>query len=200
MLFVEQVLALSQLIKAHNISLYNLTNKVRELRYHGSLAYCNRNHYFKDWATVNIKNGNLIDYGYQLTKINFPYSAYVLSQRLANSKTNIHRSFGQCIAERESYINQSESLGFIPLKQLPHYLQYIKSGDIIGIVRNSPPPADAIHHLAIAYVHDNQVSMIHASDKKNFQKVIVTNSLMDYLNYYKDSAGIILLRPIFSRN
>ena len=197
MLFVEEVLASSELIKQQQFNLNNLTKETKNLRYHGTLSYCNRNHYFKDWAITNISKGYVTDAAYQISGITFPFEADVMSKKIAESSGDIHRSDFACIQEREQAINEGH-LGFIPLRDLPKYLKDIKPGDIIGIVRTPGGRADAVHHLGIAYVHNNLVSMIHASSKSG--KVVIANTLMEYLNQYKDSQGIILLRPQLMHN
>ncbi len=197
MLFVEQVLSASELIKQKRLNLDNLIQDTKDLRYHGDLAYCNRNHYFKDWATVNIEKGYVTDEAYRLTHILFPYTADVMSKKIATDDNDAHKKDLACIIKREGFINQ-QKLGFIPLTDLPRYLRFIKSGDIIGIVRTPNGKADAVHHLGIAYVHDNVVSMIHASSKSG--KVVIADTLTGYLGQYTDSQGIILLRPQLMHN
>ena len=197
MLFVEEVLASSELIKQQQFNLNNLTTETKNLRYHGTLSYCNRNHYFKDWAITNISKGYVTDAAYQISGITFPFEADVMSKKIAESTGDLHRADLACIQEREQAINDGH-LGFIPLRDLPKYLRYIKPGDIIGLVRTPSGHADAVHHLGIAYIHNNTVSMIHASSKSG--KVVIANTLMEYLNQYKDSQGIILLRPQLMHN
>jgi len=193
MLFTEEILALSNLIRLGQLNLANFTAMIKTERYHGEVAYCNRNHYFKDWSLVNQKKHLVIDEGLLLTGIVLPYPAHVLGDRIAKNPHDPHRADLSCIQEREFLINH-EQLGFIPLKDLPKYLQDIQPGDIIGIVRIPKGRADSIHHLGIAYVHHSSgiVSMIDASS--DAKQVVVAPSLMGYLAQFKDSQGIILLR------
>lgn len=192
MLFIEEVVAVSQLLKEHALNIANLTREVKHLRYHGAVCYCNRNHYFKDWALANIKKGIFVDEALRLTHTTLPYSADVMSAYIRKTlASNPHAQDLSCIARRENLINH-EALGFIPLKDLPGYLPQIKSGDIIGIIRTPHGRADSVHHLGIAYVHGNIVSMIHASS--DAKKVIISDTLLGYLARFKDSQGIILLR------
>ncbi|MFN7095542.1 MAG: N-acetylmuramoyl-L-alanine amidase-like domain-containing protein, partial [Burkholderiales bacterium] len=191
MLFVEHILAVSELIKSNKLNLNNLASRIKEERYHGNLSYCNRNHYFKDWALDNQKKLWVSDEGMRLSRLALPYSAHVLSDSITNSKNNLHAADLACIKKREQIINQ-EQLGFIPVKELPKYLLQIKPGDIIGIVRTSNGRADSIYHLGIAYVHNGKVGMIHASS--DAKQVVIADSLLAYLGEFKDSQGIILLR------
>ena len=194
MLFVEMVLASSELIKANKLNKSNLINSIKLLRYHGDVSYCSRNHYFKDWALVNIQKGYLTDVAYSLTNTKLPYAADVISMRLKNKPNDIHHNDLACIKDREVLVNK-QSIGIIPLKKLPSLLGSIKSGDIIGIVRTPNGVADSISHLGIASVSDGVVSMIHASSK--FKKVVIADSITHYLGQYKDTYGILLLRPQF---
>ena len=192
MLFIEEVLATSKLIKQHDLNLPSLTNEIVKLRYHGAISYCDRNHYFKDWAFVNIKNGFITDEGLNLTGINSAYNVSSMSTYLSHHN-DLHSSDLKCILSREAFINQNEKIGFIPLKDLDKSLRKIKSGDIIGIIRTPKGRADSIHHLGIAYVHDGVISMIHASSE--YHKVIISPTLKGYLERFKDSQGIVLFRP-----
>jgi hypothetical protein len=130
MLFVEEVLATSELIKSETLNSKNLAAITNVLRYHGKNSYCSRNNYFKDWALSNIKKDFVTDVAYNLTKINYPYNADVLSTVIKNSPNNIHKDSLQCIIDREYYINQ-KPLGFIPMALLNKNLKFIKNGDII---------------------------------------------------------------------
>lgn len=191
MLFVEHVLAVSYLIKHNDLNLKNLTSLVKDERYHGALAYCNRNHYFKDWALTNQHKGLVYDAALPLTGIDLPYSAHVMSDWIKNQPNSLHYSDLACIQKRETLINQ-EKIGFIPLKILPHYIKDIQAGDIIGIVRTPKGRADSIHHLAIAYLHNGKVGLVDASS--DYKRVVIAPSLMGYLAQFQDSEGIILFR------
>lgn len=192
MLFIEEVLAVSRLIKQNTLTLDGLTKEIKLLRYHGDVTYCARNHYFKDWVSVNISKGFVSDEGYALTKELYPYKANILSELIMqNRRLALHKNNEACIKVRENYINSQEKLGFIPLKQLPKYLTKIHTGDIIGIVRD-PRNADGVHHLGIAYVESGVVKMIDASSIK--KEVVVEPSLMGYLSKFHDALGIVLIR------
>jgi hypothetical protein len=193
MLFVEEVLATSKLIKNGKLNLKNLETETIKLRYHGALSYCNRNHYFKDWAFINEKNGNIADAGLAFSGDLLPYNVNSMSSYLSTHKENLHSNNLMCIKSREDFINKNEKIGFIPLLKLDKYLPRIKSGDIIGIIRTPKGRADSVHHLGLAYVHDGVVSMIHASSQEH--KVMVSPTLNGYLAKFKDSQGIVLFRP-----
>jgi hypothetical protein len=189
MLFIEEVFAYSNMLKHKQQSLDNLTSGIRDIRYHGEVSYCNRNHYYKDWALHNISNGLFIDVAKGLTNQYSNYPVDVLSQRIA--KLPEHVADVACIKAREDYIN-SQKLGFISLKELPKYLSKIKAGDLIGIVRTPNGRADSVYHLGVAYIHDGKVGMIHASSKH--KKVVIADTITGYLDQFDNSQGIILLR------
>ena len=192
MLFVEEVVAAGSLIKQEELNINSLTKSIKELRYHGDVSYCERNHYFKDWALDNKSKDKVIDEAYALSGVSFPFKADVISNRLSSNSNDIHAEDLACIIKREQQINQQQ-LGYIPLKDVKKSLTYIQAGDIIGIVRSPNSHADAVHHLGIAYVKPGQpVGMIHASSEAG--KVVLADSLQAYLAKFKDSQGIILLR------
>src|SRR5579863_4605455 len=181
MLFIEEVFAFSKMVKNKQQSVDDFTAGIKDIRYHGDVAYCNRNHYFKDWATENINKGLFSDQATELTHQYLSYPADVLSRAIANIPA--HAGDVECIKSREEYINTLK-LGFIPLKVLPKYLSKIKSGDIVGIVRKPVGRADSVHHLGIAYVHNNKVGMIDASSI--YKKVVIEDTLTGYLAKFKN--------------
>ncbi len=189
MLFIEEVFAYANMLKHKQQSIDDLTSGIKDVRYHGEVAYCNRNHYYKDWALSNINKGLFIDVAKKLTNQYSSYPVDVLSQRIAKLPT--HAADVACIKSREDYIN-TQKLGFISMKELPKYLPKIKAGDMIGIVRTPNGKADSVYHLGIAYIHDGKVGMIHASSKQ--KKVVIADTITEYLGQFDNSQGIILLR------
>ena len=189
MLFVEEVIVLSRLIKTQQLNLNNYIAGIKQIRYHGDVTYCNRNHYFKDWVVMNESQNILQDIGINLTNQVLPNHATILGNIISKNPSNIHYSDLQCIKAREQIVNK-ETIGFIPIAKLPQYLKYIKPGDIIA---NNPTKSDVIRHLGIAYIRNGVVGYINASSRKENMKVVIYQSLMDYLHKYND-AGIVLVR------
>ena len=190
MLFIEEVVVVSRLLQENKLTLDNYVAGIKQIRYHGDVTYCNRNHYFKDWAVMNERQGIVMDIASNLMHIRYPYLANVMSKNIAKNPENMHYPHINCIIARESVVN-TEQIGFIPLKQLSKYLKYVQSGDIIGIIRN-PTKADPVQHLGIAYLHDGKVGMIDASSIHS--KVVIEESLLVYLAKFNNSKGIILFR------
>lgn len=193
MLFVEEVVVLSRLIRSNRLTIDNYIDGIKDIRYHGSVSYCNRNHYFKDWAITNEQRGLVRDVGLQLTGEFVPNNAYILGNTIADNESNIHHADLACIRSREKIIDQ-KNIGFIAVGKLPSYLKYIKDGDIIGVVSAHPTKSDSIRHLGFAHLgNKQQVGYLNASSLKG--KVVIYASLLDYL-YSHNDAGIVLLRPI----
>ncbi|MFN8770866.1 MAG: N-acetylmuramoyl-L-alanine amidase-like domain-containing protein [Neisseriaceae bacterium] len=190
MLFVEEVVVLARLIQSQELNLDNYINGIKKIRYHGNVSYCNRNHYFKDWAVMNESQNILEDVGLKLTGKTLPNTAHILGDVIARNESNIHYSNLACIRDREKILDR-ETIGFIDIKYLPKYLKFIKSGDIIGVVTSNPIRSDSIRHVGIAYVKSGKVGYLNASSIKS--KVVIYDNLMKYLIKHKD-AGIILFR------
>lgn len=190
MLFVEEVIVVSRLIKMDKLNLASYIDGIKQIRYHGDVAYCNRNHYFKDWAVMNESQGIVEDMGLRLGGQVLPNTAHILGDNIVKNKDNIHYASLSCIRDREKVVN-TETIGFIPIKKLSKYLKDIQSGDIVGVVASNPIKSDAVRHLGIAYVNNGKVGYLNASSLKH--KVVIYDSLMDYLTDHKD-AGIVLLR------
>lgn len=189
MLFVEHVWAISMLIKTGDNSASALESYIKQIRYHGQVNYCNRNHYFKDWALSGQAIGIFNDEGFRLASESLPTFVYYLSNKL-ESKSDLHHKDLACILNRENLLNR-EQLGFIPMGKLSDYLGQIKPGDIIGVVRDIP--GIDVAHMGIAYVKNGQLGMIHASSKE--QKVVLTKNLLRYLKQFRNVEGIVVLRP-----
>jgi hypothetical protein len=194
MLFVEQVAVLSRLIKANKLTFDNYVDGIKQIRYHGELSYCNRNHYFKDWVVMNQDKGYVKDIALTLSGNQLPYKASILSQVISNNPSNIHYNDLSCIKEREHLVNK-QTIGFIATKDIPKYQDKIKSGDIIGVVTNNLTHADSIQHLGIAYINDGKLSYINASSKKANMKVVVYDSIIDYIKEH-NFVGIIVVRVL----
>jgi len=194
MLFIEQVVVLSRLIKSGQLTFAHYIDGIKQIRYHGQVSYCNRNHYFKDWILVNQKKGYIKDIALGLSGKQLPYSAEILSRLIANSESNVHYADLSCMKERESLINQ-QALGFIASADIPKYQHAIKSGDIIGVVTDKLEHADSIQHLGIAYVKNGKISYINASSKKANMKVVVYDDLLAYIRQH-NFVGIVVVRVL----
>jgi hypothetical protein len=192
-IFAEEVLATALALRNSDLSQFGILKFIQLLRYGNNhqVEYCNRNHYFKQWI---ISNKKLIsDVGFNLTKEYYPYKAellskYVLPKEIIKNK----KQYINCISQQENNINK-ESIGFVPINKLQYFMNDIKNGDVIGIVRNLKN-ADNITHIAIAYRNGDNVGIYHASS--NLKKVVKESSLMNYLKKYKDIEGIVIVRLI----
>lgn len=190
MLFIDEVLATARLIKQNTLSLDNLTFAIKNIRYHGDVSFCNRNHYFKDWIWENTSKGLVYDEGYQLTHQLYSIQVHKFSNMFHNM-FNIHYKRSACIEDRENYINNYEKIGFISMQQLPQYLNKIHSGDIIGIMENSIT-GNGGYKLGIADVENGVVKIVNASSVQ--KHVALTPNLIAYLKQLKNVSGIALIR------
>lgn len=189
MLFVEHVLVISNMISQHQINESQLSKDIVAIRYHGEINYCNRNNYFTDWATSNIKKQNMSDVLLNNTPYLMPNKVSILST-MEQNPNNLHHDELKCISQREIWVNQ-QKLGFIPIDKFNQYSKLIQDGDIIGVARKES--GIDIAHMGIAKITESQVGMIHASSEHH--EVMYSNNLYNYLINLSNIQGIVVLRP-----
>ena len=206
---IEQSLALARVSKNKNVTKENITEKlIQELTFiryrNGELKdYLSRLHYSKDWALDNIKKGIIKDVGKEIGEeigeeiykkyINFMSAHPQFYNKLKSNPELINK-----IKNIEEKIN-SKDIYYIPKDKITqNILAKIKSGDLIFFTTNIE--GLDYSHTAIAFRGDdekfenNKLGLIHAST--THKKVVIEESLLDYINSVKKHSGITILRSL----
>lgn len=195
-IFVENCLALSRMLRYPNPDMDCFERELRLIRYRNGVinAYPSRLHYTSDWIFDNVKKGIIEDITHALGGQKFKPDLYFMSK---NSQKYTHlKDNPEAVKEIEAIeqeINKRESYYFIPKQDIGEHQSLIKNGDIICFT-TSTPGLD-ISHVGIACRHKGQLTFIHAS--LTAKKVIINpESLIDYCNKIKSNTGIIVLHPL----
>jgi len=199
---IEQTLALSRIKNANKENIIDkLTRELTNIRYrNGEInGYLSRLHYSKDWALDNIKKGVIKDIGKEIggmiykKYINFMSTHPQYYNQLKSNPELINK-----IKNLEEKIN-SKDIYYIPKEKLTqNILGKIKSGDLIFFTINIQ--GLDYSHTAIAFRGDdekfenNKLGLIHASTTQ--KKVVIEESLLDYINSVKKHSGITILRSL----
>jgi hypothetical protein len=194
--FVENVMALAQLIEAGKTVFEDFIEHLARIRYRCGVmeGYSSRLHYFSDWLHDNENKGTVKDMTAKiggkpcLKKIHFMtgHSQDYPGLRIDSSYREM-----RAVEERIS----GKPLYFIPRTELESVEEKIESGDIIGVVTGIEG-LDVIH-VGFALKINNGVHLLHASEVE--KKVVVSdNTLNRYLFLEESRLGILAgrIQPI----
>jgi hypothetical protein len=193
--FFENVLAISKAVSNEKCNIKDIIANVTFTRYRfGKLnGYISRLHYTSDWISDNVQkhivNDVTKDIGGEILnlKVGFMSQNPKYYEALKKDSTLIPK-----IKKIEDQINSRKHY-FIPKDKVKSIEKKIKSGDIIAIVMNDKGLDYA--HTGLAYLDEKgTLRFLHASSQK--KKVLIDESLSDYLMSVKKDLGITVLRPL----
>lgn len=197
--FYEQVISLtlisSEFFNADFLVEDAFEKELTKMRYRDGIVdgYLSRLHYSSDWIYENTKNGLFRDITKEIggikieEEINFMSRNPKYYDQLKNNSENLKK-----IQLIENKLNQLDRF-YIPKNKINgEVISKIASGDIIFITsaRNGLDYA----HTGIALKEGKQLKFLHASSKK--KKVVIDESLVNYLKTVKGHTGITVLRLI----
>ncbi len=192
--FVENVIALSRLVRSQRKSFEAFRKLLQKIRYRqGQLrGYSSRLHYFSDWIHDNQKKGIVRDVTAEIggrpfrKTLNFMTTHPDLYPPLKDA-ANLWgmKSLERTISKR--------FLSFIPKKAMRRSEGELRDGDLIAITTNKE--GLDIEHVGIAVRVKNRVHLLHASSVGG--KVILSkNSLYRYLMQSRTRSGMIVARVL----
>lgn len=197
--FYEQVISLtlisSEFFNADFLVEDAFEKELTKMRYRDGIVdgYLSRLHYSSDWIYENTRNGLFRDITKEIggikieEEINFMSRNPKYYDQLKNNSENLKK-----IQLIENKLNQLDRF-YIPKNKINgEVISKIASGDIIFITsaRNGLDYA----HTGIALKEGKQLKFLHASSKK--KKVVIDESLVNYLKTVKGHTGITVLRLI----
>ena len=195
--FVEYVLAMSLCPEqGDNMLESDFANNLQSIRYrNGEInGYTSRLHYTTDWIGDNIRMGIIED----VTAAKSPETITVsVSYMSANPDKYKHlKDSPENVAAMAGYEKQlsGKKVHWLPKGKIPvEGLSWIKNGDIIALVTNTP--GLDISHLGLAVYIKGNLHLLHASSKE--KKVVVERlALKEQLASSKNVTGIRVLRMI----
>jgi Protein of unknown function (DUF1460) len=201
--FFETALGLARMIETPKPA-YTPSDLLREIettRYWSGRCtgrYLERIHFLASWFIDNEKRGNVTN----ITKAVGP--TVKLNDRQCDEMTVLWKSYRYLRSDPSllpdmARIQAKESaltVPYIPKAKVKAIEKNIQSGDIIGIVTDQT--GGHCSHVGLAYrTADGVCHLMHASSKK--KKVIIDESISDYLDSISHDAGIIVARPLAKR-
>lgn len=191
--FVDNVVALSLMLKGGDISFDGFCRQLLHLRYRNDTitGYADRLHYTGDWVYENARKGILRDVTEEAGGVPLAMDLDFMSTHPAAYKQlKADTALVGKIAAIEKDIN-SRAYYYIPKARIDSSASRIRNGDVVCFT-TSIKGLDTSHVGIIRRVGE-KLTFIHASTKAG--KVIVNEEpLKDYLLRGKSSTGIMLAR------
>lgn len=193
--FVENVLAMSYIIKKGQTDINSFKKELQLIRYrNGEISgYPSRLHYFTDWIYNNQEKGIVKDITEEIGGI--PYNKKI-------DFMTTHTSSYKQLEGNSEYINEMESveanmnkraLYYIRKNDVDEYYDKLQTGDIIATTTNID--GLDVTHTGFIYKEDGRTKFMHASITKG-EIVISKEELKEYLKGNKKQTGIIVARPL----
>jgi hypothetical protein len=193
--FVENVLALSLVVKSGKGNFESFVSELQKIRYRNGIrkGYPSRLHYFSEWINNNqqkgIVNGSINRNGQKIDKsINYmslhPVDYPVLKE---------HPELIPQIAMQEKELSKQE-FWYFPKSDFANLYRNLKHGDIIALTSNID--GVDVNHVGIIIKRGNEFYLLHAP--LSGKKVLISdNPITDFLKPASKNSGIMIARPVF---
>ena len=193
--FVENVLALSLVVKSGKGNFESFVSELQKIRYRNGIrkGYPSRLHYFSEWINNNqqkgIVNGSINRNGQKIDKsINYmslhPVDYPVLKE---------HPELIPQIAMQEKELSKQE-FWYFPKSDFANLYRNLKHGDIIALTSNID--GVDVNHVGIIIKRGNEFYLLHAP--LSGKKVLISdNPITDFLKPESKNSGIMIARPVF---
>lgn len=205
--YVETVLALAETLVEQRANPQRYGENLAALRYREARpAYCERLHYFSDWARRNVEQNRLADVTREVAGA-VPLAFRTLPQGLdylsrharANPVLAGHEDRLACVRERERALSLvlardgrgQAAIEYLPTARLAEVLPRLHGGDVIAWV--SRTPGLDVMHVGIALQRKGDFALAHASQRE--RRVVIAPSLLDYARQLRP-LGVLILRPL----
>lgn len=192
--FVENCIALSQVIKSDDHSWQNYIKHLTKVRYRNATVngYPSRLHYISDWKHQHQEDSILIDItskigGKRVVKpVNYMSANSNAYKRLKNSPSDIEQ-----MKAIEKAINDKNSYYVLPKKSIPTETEDIEDGDIVVFATNVK--GLDYSHIGFAYHVNGKLHFVHASSIAK-KVVIDKQALSAYCNSQRSNTGVSIFR------
>jgi hypothetical protein len=192
--FVENVLAISYLIKSENPSFGRFVDFLRVLRYRDGIIdrYPSRLHYFTDWLYDNEQKGIVHLVSNDFGDADFDASVNFMSENFslypALERDSVFVEEIRSVEKRVSDIKFKK----VSPANISHIIDSVNSGDIVAFSTNID--GLDIAHLGFAYLREGKLRFIHASTNGNRVR-ISEKTLEEYVKDIKNMDGVLFARP-----
>lgn len=156
--------------------------------------YLERIHYLNEWFIDNEARGNVKDVTRSLG------GAVQLHGRKSQEMTILWKGYRYLrknpslrpqMAKLEAKVNQLP-VWYIPKDRVAAIESKLENGDIAGIVTGSQ--GGVCSHVGLIFKAEGQARFMHAS--KNHRKVVLDQTISQYLKAFRSHAGLIVARPL----
>lgn len=191
--FVENVIALTRMLKSSDPSFNTYCHKLQELRYRNSVTgnYTDRLHYTTDWLYENERKGIMKDVTREIGGI--PYAlnlSFMSTHPDSYRQLKGHPELIQQMADKEKEIN-ARSYYYIPEADIDRLGEKMCNGDMVCFVTTIG--GLDISHVGIIYHAADKLTFFHASTSA--KKVILNEDpLAVYVQKIKSNTGVMIAR------
>ncbi len=194
--YVENVLALTQIVTTNRLTFEDFSVRLRNIRYRNGFVngYDSRLHYTSDWAYDNRQKKNIqIEthcYGGQLERKTIDFMS---SHRDSYRQLKSDNAMLEKIKQMESEVNKRGGFYFLPTSEISKKASQIPHMAVIAFT-TSIEGLDTTH-MGFTFRRNGKLTFIHASSALN--KVVVDEkSLSDYCASQKSCTGIMLMKVL----
>jgi N-acetylmuramoyl-L-alanine amidase-like protein len=195
--FFETSLAIATMIMKKKYSPENLILRVTHTRYRGGIQdkYLSRLHYTSDWIYDNIQKGIVYDVTEEMVGVPFKPEVNFMSTHSQYYKPlKENPDLVGKIKEIETDINSREYY-YIPKDKVAMIESLLLTGDIVAICTDIN--GLDYGHLGLIYTDkDDTARLLHASSEQ--KKVVLDDTISNYLARNKKQTGITILRPTYT--
>lgn len=190
--FLENVVALSRLVKQNKTGFDDYCRELQKIRYRdGKInGYPSRLHYFSDWIYDNQQKGIVKNITLEIGGIPYETDFDIMSRNRDKYPKLSHDDFYHRIINIEARISNRKHY-YIPKNMVADVENKIQNGDLICITTDTD--GLDITHVGIAIHQNNRLHFMHASSV--LKKVVITQKpLAGYLAGIKHNTGIVVAR------
>lgn len=200
--YVETVLALARSIALGKTAPADYAAELVHLRYrHGEPGYCARQHYFGDWAELQVAAGVLEE----VTTAMAGDPAHLAVLRLTHGFDFLSRNAAKtpgltaaadrlhCVREQEAALSaRDDGSAYIRATSLPKIVNGLKPGDLIAWVADVPG-LDILHVGIVVARPNGRLELAQASKREG--RVLVSPDLLRYAASLRQQRGVRVFRP-----
>jgi hypothetical protein len=191
--FVENVLALSNTLYDSKPSFEKYKLHLKNLRYRNATiaGYSSRIHYFSEWALQASNNAYIDD----ITRANgsvLPKKINFMSTHRKSYKAFAEDTWVLAQIQKMEKTLETNQIFHIPRSEFITNQKLIKDGDIVAFT--STVEGLDVNHEGFAIWENGVLKFMHASLEKK-KVIIITESILEYLNRVHKHAGVMVLRP-----
>ncbi|MCX5833757.1 MAG: DUF1460 domain-containing protein [Deltaproteobacteria bacterium] len=190
--FVENVVALTRLLRSEDRSSSHFRGLLREIRYRGGRlrGYPSRLHYFSEWIHDNRKKGFIRDVSAEAGGKPLRRVISFMTKNLDAYPALKDKDIYKRVRAIERMLSQ-RTIAVVPKKALRRQEEQIQDGDVIAIATNQE--GLDVQHVGLAVRVRGRIHLLHASSLHG--KVVLSHeTLYRYLMRSRRRMGILVAR------